>query len=213
MSSDLELPEPSVLSAPLYETWRSGSLLLRCHDSRFGATEFNPGGGSGRFHPFLGPVGVAVPTLYASDTYSGAFSETLFHDVPVRGPGRAVLRLALRPMLVSSLVVERDLELIQLHGFGLRRLGVTRAQLIDSHSDSYPLTTLWARALHAANPAADGLVWMSRQHDTSRALVLFGDRVGRDVLAVAEVPVPLAIGAGLEKVQAAAEHAGITILE
>jgi hypothetical protein len=213
LSSDPKVPEPSDLPEPLYETWAGGSLIRRCHDSRFGATEFNPGAGSGRFHPFLNAAGAAVPTLYGSDTYDGAFSETIFHDVPVRGAGRAILRSMLRPMLVSTIAVNRDLKLIQLHGFGLRRLGVTRAQLIDSEAEAYSVTTRWARVLHDENPSVDGLVWMSRQHDTSRAFVLFGSRVDRSLLSVAEVPVPLAIGVGFDKVQAAAEQAGITIVE
>jgi len=40
----------------------------------------------GRFHPFT-PAGVSgpVPVLYGSDRLSGAISETVFHDVTVRG--------------------------------------------------------------------------------------------------------------------------------
>jgi hypothetical protein len=43
--------------------------------------------------------------------------------------------------------------------------------------------------------------------------MLFGDRVERRDLQVAEAPVPLLVGRGFEQVQAAAEAAGITIVE
>ncbi len=154
-----------------------------------------------------------MSVLYGSDTKDGALAETVFHAVPARGAQKTVRRSSLRPMLLSALTVHRDLRLIQLHGYGLRRLGITRAQLIDSEADAYPVTTRWASALHALCVDADGLVWISRQHDTSRSLVLFGDRVDRASLSIDEVPLPLALGAGFEMVQAAAEKAGITILE
>jgi hypothetical protein len=54
---------------------------------------------------------------------------------------------------------------------------------------------------------------VSRQHDTSRALVLFGDRVERRNLNVAEAPLPLFLGLGLERTHLAAEAAGVTLFE
>lgn len=209
MSSDLRLPDPPDPSTldPLLETWARGERIVRCHRSVFGATEYNPGFGRGRFHPF------GVPTLYGSSSLDGALSETVFHDLPIRGPGRAILRSSLKTMLVSVLAPVRDLKLVQLHGYGLRRLEISRAQLIESGSDEYTRTLGWARALHGCGERIDGLVWVSRQHDTSLALVLFGDRVPRPDLEVIEAPLPLYRGDGLEAVQRAAEQAGITLLE
>ncbi|HYN21423.1 MAG TPA: RES family NAD+ phosphorylase [Thermoanaerobaculia bacterium] len=185
---------------------------MRCHDSRFGATEFNPGAGRGRFHPFRNPAGLGVPTLYGSDSLDGALSETVFHAVPMRGPGRAIERSALKAMLVSVLTCARDLQLAQLHGYGLRRLEVSRTELIESDADHYQKTVSWVQALHASDPRIDGLIWVSRQHDTSFALVLFGDRVRRKDLSIAEPPVPLYVYPGFEWVNRAAEQAGIAIL-
>jgi hypothetical protein len=115
-------------------------------------------------------------------------------------------------MLVSTLVATRDLVLAQLHGHGLRRLRVSRKDLLDGGPRSYPATVLWAQALHRCRTRIDGLVWVSRLHDTSLALILFGDRVQRADLEIVEPPLPLALGAGLENVRQAAEQAGITIL-
>lgn len=154
-----------------------------------------------------------MPTLYGANTLDGALSESIFHNVPVRGEGKAIRRSALTPMQVSTLAARRDLTLVQLHGHGLARLGVSRAELIDSEARFYVRTAAWAAALHSRLEAADGLVWVSRRFDTSLALVLFGDRVARSDLAVAKPALPLFVGEGFAEVQRVAEQAGITILE
>lgn len=187
--------------------------MFRCHNVFFGATEFNPGMGRGRFHPFSDWGGHPVPVLYGADSFDGAVSETVFHGVAVGGRSRLVRHALLRPLVVSSLSCRRDLNLVQLHGHGLRRLGLDRSALLDSEADSYESTALWARALHRAQRRIDGLTWVSRQHDTSRAVVLFGDRMERRDLEVVEAPLALFVGGGLERVQAAAEAAGITIVD
>jgi len=120
---------------------------------------------------------------------------------------------SLRPIVISTVAAAKDLVLAQLHGHGLSRLGVSREELIDSDADGYERTALWAQALHGCGAEVDGLVWVSRLHDTSLALVFFGDRVFRRDLTVVEPPIPLAAGPGLERVQTAAEQKGITLVE
>lgn len=206
-------PDPQAIE-PLLLRWEKGSPLVRCHDVRFGATEFNPGLGAGRFHPFEDArSGKAVPVLYAAGDLDGALSETVFHDVAVRGPGKKVERFALEAMVVSTLACERDLSLAQLYGYGLNRLGVTRLELIESGAEAYERTAAWAQALHVRDETIDGLIWVSRQNDGSRAIVLFGDRVSRSELRIAKNPVTLYIHPGFDQVQEAAEKAGILILD
>lgn len=115
-------------------------------------------------------------------------------------------------MLVSTIAPRRDLTLIQLHGHGLSRLGVSRAELIETKAEQYGRTASWAASLHRRLGKADGLVWVSRKFDTSFALVLFGDRVARSDLEVIDSPLPLFLGSGYAEVQRVAELAGITIL-
>lgn len=194
------------------ELWPGGQGIVRCHDSSFGATELNPGFGHGRFHPLEDSRGHKVPTLYGSSNLDGALAESIFHNVPVRGPGKAIRRAALRAMLVSTIAALRKLTLIQLHGHGLTRLGVSQAELTGSEAREYSQTGAWAAALHGRKEEADGLIWVSRKFDTSFALVLFGDRVLRSDLEVVEAPVPLFLGPGYAEVQRVAELAGITIL-
>jgi len=59
---------------------------------------------------------------------------------------------------------------------------VTRKQLIDTEKDQYPVTRKWAVALLRQCPQAQGLSWASRQDDSARAVVLFGDRIADGVL-------------------------------
>jgi RES domain len=206
-------PDPGSLD-PLLLNWEAGRAVVRCHSVRFGATEFNPGSGCGRFHPFAGLAGKeTVPVLYAADDLDGCLSETIFHDVPVSGPGKRVGRFALEEMVVSTLTCERELTLVQLSGFGLRRLGVSRLELIESGAEDYRETAAWARSLHASSRTIDGLIWVSRQKDDSRALVLFGDRVARSSLRIDRHPLALYVSPGFDEVQRAAGKAGILILD
>jgi RES domain len=212
LSSRLIDPLPSSLH-PLLFTWERARPFIRCHNVRYGAMEFNPGKGDGRFHPFLNPHGQFVPTLYAADHLEGALSETVFRDVPVRGPGKRLRRSVLEPLAASTLVCERDLILAQLFGFGLRRLGVTRLELIESESDQYPRTRAWAKALHACDARVDGLIWVSRQHDGTRSVVLFGDRVPSSALRTIGNSLPLKDGPGYDAVLNAADRAGIVLYD
>jgi hypothetical protein len=207
----LLLPDSGQLD-PLVEEWTRGTPIIRCHNVELGATEFNPGFGKGRFHPFSDLAGQAVATLYGAGSIEGTLSETVFHDVPVRGPMRRIRASSLRPLVVSTLIAKRTLRLVQLHTNGLRRLQVSRAETIDGGSRTYGATALWAQALHRCREDLDGFVWISRLHDTSRAIVLFGDRVLRADLGVVESPIPLFSGRGLRKVRQAAEESGITIV-
>jgi hypothetical protein len=204
-------PAPGELD-PLIEEWPAGREIIRCHSSDYGATEFNPSRRPGRFRPFT-VTRRTVPTLYGAEDIDAALSETMFHDVPVSGSGRQILVSSLLPWLQSTIAPTRQLRLVDLRGFGLRRIGTTRASMIDSPATSYEATARWARALHECPRLPDGLLWICRQYDLSAALILFGRRVSRHELRVVQPPRPLAIGPGLDSVRAAAESAGILIVE
>jgi hypothetical protein len=206
------LPSPQALD-PILTVWDEGRPLVRCHDVRFGATEFNPGVGAGRFHPFEDVHRRVVPVLYAASDFDGALSETFFHDVPVRGPGKWVEKFELESLVVSTLSCGRDLNLAELSGFGLSRIGVSRRELIESGAEEYAATAAWARGLHDCNATLDGLIWVSRQNDAAHALVLFADRVPRSLLRIARHPLALYVSPGFDAVQGAAEKAGILILD
>jgi hypothetical protein len=185
---------------------------VRCHDTRFGATEFNRTPSPGRFRP-VRSKGRTVGTVYGAEDDAGSIAESVFRPVPVRTAVRQVGRARLVPIMISTLASSRTLRLASLHGNGLRRVGATRAQLIDSEADQYPALAAWGQALHDCPAKPDGIVWRSRHYDDSYAFMLFGDRVRRKELHVVEPPLPLAVGVGLERVMELAEQADITIID
>lgn len=213
MSSRVPDPPPPSSLQPLLFIWEKGRPLFRCHSDHFGPTQFNPGRGSGRFHPFRDARGVVVPTLYAAGDLEGALSETVFHNVAAKGPGKALRRVDLRSLVLSTLVCDRDLRLAQLFGFGLRRLNITRLTLIEASKRQYPRTAVWAQGLHACNDRIDGLVWVSRQNDGTRSVILFGDRVPGLALRVLGPSLSLESGPGNEAVVRAADQAGILLYD
>lgn len=211
------VPEPSANIDPLPFLWPAGEQIVRVYNSNspaaassfYAGTDDRPG----RFNPFKpARKRKSVPVIYGADRLEGAISETVFHDVPVRGT-RIVDATRFQHHLAVSLSPERDLSLADLTGLGLGRIGVSRGELIDSDPRSYPQTVLWARAIHDHSARFDGLMWVSRQFDRSRAVMLFGDRVTPDELPQDDfsIPTALRIGAGLDEVLALAADAGITV--
>lgn len=193
--------------------WEAGLAVYRVHSVRFAPVMFNPGYGRGRFHPFTDAQGRFVPTLYGADHRDGALSEAVFRGVPMVGKLRGIRRKVLESIVLSVLAAKRNLQLIDLRGHGLRRIGLQRNQLLETEADSYLCTATWAQALHRCNNAADGLIWVSRQFDTASVMVLFGDRLSSNELEVLRESISLYRGSGFDDVQQAAEEAGIAILE
>ncbi len=155
---------------PATATLPAGHLLYRVLSATRTATDFNPGiGARTRFGFFGKPV---VPIMYAGDSEDAAIAETLLHDIPAEGgllpydqyAGKVLVRLK----------VTQSLRVGVLHGTGLRRLKVTAGELTSSPASSYDTTVWWAEAAHGIG--LDGLVWMSRQCNDTKAYVFFGDR-------------------------------------
>lgn len=158
---------------PAVDTVPAGRALYRVASNTRTPTEFNPGVGAPSRFGFFGARGQpVVPILYAAETEDAAIAETLLHDIPADGGVLPYDQYADRVMV--RLELTRDLRVAVLHGLGLRRLKTTAAELTAGPASSYPTTVRWARAAHAAG--LDGLVWMSRMCNDSRAYVFFGDR-------------------------------------
>lgn len=201
---------------PRFYPWSAGTPIIRVHKSVYPATDFNPGtagGIAGRFHFFDDPSGKTVPILYGAESNDAAIAETLFRDVPLTGPGRILLKSRFRELSIATIAANRDLTLVELFGHGLRRLGVRPDQLTATEASEYQFTTLWAKALHDSFDTTDGLIWMSRHFNASKAIMLFGDRVVDADLTVLNAGIPLAApGVGLTMVHEAANKADITII-
>ena len=159
---------PPVPFDPTVDTLPVGHPLYRVLTSTRTATDFNPGLGSPtRFGFFGDPV---VPVMYAADTEEAAVAETLLHDIPTDGGLLPYDQYA--DKVLVRLEVTRELRLAALHGLGLRRLKTTAAELTASPASGYPATVRWAEAAHRIG--LDGLVWMSRMCNDTKAYVFFG---------------------------------------
>jgi hypothetical protein len=155
---------------PNIEALPAEHLLYRVFTNIRPPMNFNPGPGAPTRFGFFGkPV---VPIMYAADTEEAAIAETLLHNIPVEGgllPYDDYSRKAL-----ARLKVTRDLRLAVLHGLGLRRLKVSPQDVTSSPASTYPDTVHWAEAAHGIG--VDGMVWMSRMCNSSKAYVFFGDK-------------------------------------
>lgn len=192
---------------------RDPGTLFRVHRASRGSATFNPGlGDPSRFAPLRDGARM-VPTMYAAETVDAALSESVFHDVPVRGPGKRIIVARLSGMVLSPIAVDDPLDLVDLAGPGLTRLGLRRAELIDTGRGAYPDTVRWALALHDCPRAPAGITWMSRHDDRARATLIFGDRVKPLAFSLrTPVPIPLWTGDGLDLVLDFADRAGIDVI-
>lgn len=191
------------------------SILHRVHLAHYGATVFNPGvHGNARFSPIRNAEGQPIPTLYAGATLACALMETVFHDVPHVPGFRSLDRARFIRQVHSTLTLHQPLQLVDLASIPLRRLGISRRQLIDTEKDTYPATRRWAEAIHTQCPSAQGLSWISRQDDSARALVLFGDRIEAGALVQSGASSPLLDEAGTccDAVLDLAERLGVCIV-
>lgn len=195
--------------------WEADPPVFR---HRLGISAVLPGDAQhrGRFNPFV-PLGAAsdpLPVLYGASEEDGALSETVFHDVPVRGAKQISYRYLQHRVLVA-LTSRRDLMLVDLTTHGLGQLGLVHSELIEPRKPFCPATAQWARALHAHLATVDGLTRVSHQDNTSWAIVLFGGRVGVDdlVVVLGRVPMTVGAGAGFALALDIADRAGITITE
>ncbi len=192
-SAGLAFPAPGPgLHAELVK-WVAGREIHRVHGASYGSTEFNASAkGNARFSPIENAKGKIIPTLYGGSTFDCAAMETVFRDIPYAPGFKTFDKDKLKDKSVSVISPARDLNLVDLSGKALRKLGISRLQLIDSDAADYPNTRPWAAALHAQCPKADGLVWVSRQDDEARAMILFGDRMDKGDLAETSPPSDIA---------------------
>jgi hypothetical protein len=117
--------------------------------------------------------------MYGAATQTVALLETCFHDVHQLGTRVISESLHLAPRGLVALTAPASLPLVDLTDEGLRRVGLSRAQLVATTPGHYACTRRWAVALHGRRigPVAPvGLLWQSRIAELAREdSLLFGD--------------------------------------
>lgn len=203
----IPLPPKSALDP--YVAPFNAKRLFRVHPLKYDANSFNLGLGKGRFHPIFDQLRISIPTLYASDKINGALSETVFRN---KTSGDVVYQAELIDKNLSRISCQKELRLIDLTGNYIKRLKITRVQLLESEEEYYDVTARWAEALHQACPKAHGIKWVCRQFDTAKSILLFGDRVKQSQLKDLKKSESLEKGNGLRHVLKAAAEAKITVI-
>lgn len=173
--------------------WKKGRRIERIHDEKYASTQFNTkSAGNSRFSS-IAAKGKIIPTLYGGSTFECVAMETVFRDIPYSRGFKSFDKKKLQGKQASIIIPTRDLQLINLANTALRKLVITRNQLIDNDAADYANTRPWAVALHEQFPLVDGLVWVSRQDDEAHAVVLFGDRVKNTDLEEVDPPVEITV--------------------
>jgi hypothetical protein len=174
--------------------WGKGRTVFRVHRSIYKADQFNDSrNGDARFSPLMDTKrGAVIATLYAGTTLDCALMESVFHDVPYQ-PGLKTVSKSkyVEGAICSTLGLTGDLQLVDLSSVSLHKLGVAPADLTHTEAACYPASREWALALYEQNPTAQGFIWTSRRDDDAKAILLFGSRVGQEVLEVGADTFPL----------------------
>ncbi len=204
---------PAALARGNLQLLAQGTLLHRLHDRTYAATSFNPGTGPSRsrFAPIKSATGLAIPTLYAAQTFECAAHETVFYDIVHDRPLKTVPLTRLAPVVHSIIAATVDLTMVQLFEPDLNAWGMTRGDLIDTLPQDYAATARWAEAIHTAHPDAHGMVWTSRRCDPGTAYLLFGDRLANGSLTRLSSVALTSSDAELRAVIGFGSRAGISI--
>lgn len=142
------------------------------------AETFSEGWGETRFAPILLDAEKPEPvhTYYVASTPEAAYMESVLHDVSLSPPGMFEVA-SLRHFHLVRLSLPESLRYVSFHTPYLPRLGVTRAQLIDSLPVCYGRTRQWSQAAYLQCTNAQAVGYGSRRDDAARCLMLFKQRL------------------------------------
>ena len=205
------VPDPPAQLDLELEEWPNGRTIVRVYPAAYGPTSFNSTTDQARFRPVYSSADAVVPTLYGSESFDAAIAETILHDLSARWR-KTVPFARVRDRVQVELAPARTLQLAAFHGAGLQRTRLRRNQLIDTGPPTYPQTAKWGQKAWEHPERIDGIVWMSRQYDSQRAIMLFQDRVEqRELNVIAGSLLPLDAGAGYELLARMVQRAGFRI--
>jgi hypothetical protein len=140
------------------------------------ADTFSEGWGDTRFAPILTGTGEPVHTYYVASTFEAACMESVLHDVALSPPGLFEVA-SLTHFRLVRLRLPASLRYVSFHTPYLPRLGIQRADLIDTLPVCYPHTRRWSQAAYRQCGEAQAIGYGSRRDDSARCLMLFKQRL------------------------------------
>lgn len=161
------VPEGTKLYRVHHRDYRPDAFNARPEDVHFLGTRFG------------GTAEDSYPCFYAAPAPETAVVETLLHDARFGAdPMRPLSRDAVRDLLLSTVYLNMDVELVSL--LRAKSLAAVAADgwLVHCDRDSYALTRRWGHWIRSHARWAQGFVWPSKRDVGNPALVLFDDRVG-----------------------------------
>lgn len=180
----------------------AGTSVWRIHGAAFAAHQMNPTQqktelDGGRFDSVDGDYSY----LYFAGDPEGAMAERIFRDLPLDGRPRWIPAVTWAGLLLSELIVTRDLDMASCHGAALAHLGQD-LWLTTSDPAEYVTTRTWASAIRGWAPDAEGLTYRCRNDNDRLAAVLFApiDQQFADCLTVTR-SAPLTDAAVLDQLQ------------
>lgn len=104
---------------------------------------------------------------YVSESMSGAFVETVARK---KLEGEAILKEDLKDLCLKRMKICRSLEVLDLRGPNLMKLGVDSS--LGSTDDS-ELTQRWSSAFHSNGVQFDGLRWLARHDNQCKSVAIY----------------------------------------
>jgi RES domain len=190
---------------------KAGMHLWRGHSLVHPGDQFNPTRSETRFTPVLTPSGRHLHYVYLGESGDVAVAEAVLHDVLGGTAGSTIPAAKLEGMGLSELRLRRSIVLVDLTGLGLKRINRTQAELIASPPSEYARTASVAQELLGAVPAAEGILYPSRQFAAGRCAVVYRRGRKRNPFERLQT-LPLAAGPGREMVDTACDKAGVTVV-
>jgi hypothetical protein len=156
------------------------------------ADTFSEGWGDTRFAPILTETGAPVHTYYVASTPQAAYMESVLHDVTLSPPGMFEVAELVHFHLVRLRLPE-TLRYVSFHTPYLPRLGIQRADLVDSLPVCYPKSRRWSQAAYLQRSEAQAVGYGSKRDDSARCMMLFKQRLPSRPFEVIQEE-PLAVG-------------------
>jgi hypothetical protein len=154
--------------------------VWRIYPSAYGPDAYNgTPNGDARFSPLVRADGSVVPTLYAGTDLEVALMEVVLRELAIGCAGEQFMLPNRKKewRRVTQLDLTVPLQLADLSNLTLRAWGLQRTDAIDCEASHYEQTRRLGLWIYENAPAAQGIIWTSRQLDRGQAMVFFGDRI------------------------------------